>query len=202
MDIMSSKIEPATMERLLQQLHGQSAKILHYLALHGKANPNEVSVDLALPRSCVYKTVRDLIGTRLVSAHQGVKTGERGRVGSEVLTTDFRIVVENLPGVPRLEITPKNVAVFDLLGKSSGKLFVERHGMGKFARFMGLYEDYANGKMPAFMIAKELDAERFEVELLIGDTEGLTRPMKRSVKKWDRRIQQRKLHKLGSLTAV
>jgi|SRR5208282_2347906 len=202
MDIMSSTIEPATMERLLPQLHGQSAKILHYLAIHGKANTNEISVALALPRSSVYKTVKDLMKTRLVSTHQGVKTGERGRVGSEVLTTNFRIVVENLPGVPRIEITPKNVAAFDLLSKSSGKLFVERHGMGKFTRFMRLYEDYSNRKMPAFLIAKELDAERFEVELLIGDIEGLTRPLKRSVKKWGRRNQRRKLNRLGSLTAV
>jgi len=197
MDIMSIIEEPATMERLLPQLHGNSAKILHYLAIHGKSNPNEISVALALPRSSVYKTVKDLMKTRLVSTHRNVKMGERGRVGSEILTTNFRIVLEKLPGIPRLEITPKNVAAYDLLGKTSGKLFVERHGMGKFAKFMELYEDYTNGKIPAFLIAKEIGAERFEVELLIGDTEGLTRPLERNVKKWGRRNHKQKLSKSG-----
>ncbi len=193
-------VAPANIQRLLPQLEGQSARILSYVAIHGGANPNEISRDLALPRSSVYKTVKDLMGSRLVSTHQ-VKPGERGRVGSEILTTNFRIVL-NLLGIPQLEITPKHVAAFSLLGKSSGKLFVERHGMESFVRFMGYYEDYVNGKIPAFLIAKELGAKRFEVELLIGETEDLTRPLKRSVKKWGRKTQRRKSVKLGSSTAV
>ncbi len=59
--------------------------------------------------------------------------------------------------VSRLEITSKNVVAFDLLHKSSGKLFVERYGMDKFARFMQLYEGYVDGKPPAFLMAKELE---------------------------------------------
>jgi len=45
-----------------------------------------------------------------------------------------------------------------LLQKTSGKLFVKRHGMEKFAKFMKLYEEYTNGKTPTFLIAKELEA--------------------------------------------
>ncbi len=42
-------------------------------------------------------------------------------------------------------------------------------------------EEYTNGKTPAFLIAKELGAERFEVELLIGDAEKFTKPLRHKV---------------------
>ena len=60
--------------------------------------------------------------------------------------------------------------------------------MEKFAKFMQLYEEYTNGKTPAFLIAKELGAERFEVELLIGDAEKFTKPSKKRVTKSALRI--------------
>ncbi len=188
MDKMRKIEGPETIETLLPSLHGQSAKVLDYLASHGGANPNQISEELKMARSSVYKIISDLVQARLVDvlelAKTSRKTHRRGRIGSEVLGRDFKIILENLAGVPRLEITPRNVAAFDVLHKSSGRLFIERHGMAKFAKFMHLYEEYANGKTPAFLIAKELGAERFEVELLIGDAERLTKPSskKRSTK--------------------
>jgi hypothetical protein len=183
-----SKIEgPETIETLLPSLHGQSAKVLDYLASHGEANPSQISKELGIARSSLYKIISDLWQARLVDLHEPAKVARnahhRGRTGSEVLSRDFKITLENLAGVPRLEITPRNVAAFDLLHKSSGKLFVERHGMEKFAKFMQLYEEYTNGKTPAFLMAKELGAERFEVELLIGDAEKFTKPQSPKKKK-------------------
>ena len=133
----------------------------------------------------MYKIINDLLQARLVYLPEATKVTRdahhRGRTGSEVRIRDFKITLENLAGVTKLEITPKNVAAFDLLQKTSGKLFVERHGMEKFDKFMQLYEEYTNGKTPAFLIAKELGVERFEVELLIGDAEKFTKPLRHKV---------------------
>lgn len=77
-------------------------------------------------------------------------------------------------------MTPKNIAAFNLLHKSSGKLFVERYGMEKFAKFMQLYEEYKSGMTPSFLISKELGVTRFGVELLIVDAETKPSPKERT----------------------
>ena len=165
--------KPESLEILLPTLHGQNARILSYLSHHKTASGEKISKDLGIPRSSVYKCIGDLVRaglvTRQVSKLRYKSPSERGRISQEVKATDFKIVLENLSIAPRVVITKYSVAAFDLLHKNSGKLFIERNGAEKFASFIELFDAYNRGIIPAFIIAKELGVDRFEVESLISD---------------------------------
>jgi hypothetical protein len=51
-------------------------------------------------------------------------------------------------------ITPKNVKAFISASKPIGKAFITMYGLEKYRQFAALYPKYVEGRIPAFLIAK------------------------------------------------
>jgi Sugar-specific transcriptional regulator TrmB len=157
---------PEALERLFPAFHGQNAKILAYLALRGVATAEQVSKELNMPRSTTYKLCNELVKEGL--ATEMLTTNEKG-----FRAADFVILVKNLAYAGELKITAKNVLAFDAAHTPAGRMFIERHGVEKFARFVELYSAYEDGTLTAQIMARDLGVIRFEVESLLSDIRAL-----------------------------
>ena len=89
---------------------------------------------------------------------------------------DFVFIIRNTMLMGGMKITPRNVLAFDVAHTAVGRMFIERHGTDKFARFVDLYDEYAKGKTTAQMMARELGVIRYEVELLLSDIRPVSGP--------------------------
>ncbi len=158
--------QPEALEKLFPAFHGQNAKILAYLALRGVATMEDVSKELGIPRSTTYKLCNELVKAGL--ATELSTPGEKS-----FKVADFVILAKNLAFIGELKITAKNVLAFDAAHTPAGKMFIERHGMEKFARFVELYSAYEDGALTAQVMARDLGVIRFEVELLLSDIRAL-----------------------------
>jgi hypothetical protein len=155
------------MEQLLPTFHGQSAQILAYVAAKGAVTPEEIRKDLDIPRSTVYKILSQCIETGLAI---------RKKVGNvdKVSVPDFLVIIKNTSYIGELKITPRNVLAFDAAHTPAGKMFAERHGQEKFAKFVELYDNYERGTTTSQLMARELDVTRYEIELLLSDIKLIT----------------------------
>ncbi len=122
---------PEGMEQLLPAFHGQSAQILAYVAAMGSATPEEMRKDLGMPRSTIYKLLSQLVRTGLAVR------GKAGKV-DEVRVPDFVFFIKNTALVGECKVTPRNVLAFDSAHTPAGRMFADRHGLQKFAKFVML----------------------------------------------------------------
>ena len=150
------------LEQLFPTFHGQSAQILAYVAARGSATPEEIRRDLTMPRSTIYKLLSQLFGAGLVKREKAGKV-ERVRV------PDFTFVIRNTAFIGECKVTPRNILAFDSAHTPAGRMFAQRHGPEKFAKFVELYDDYERGAVTSQLIARELGATRYEIELLLSD---------------------------------
>ncbi|MEM0321826.1 MAG: helix-turn-helix domain-containing protein [Thermoprotei archaeon] len=149
------------LDKLFPLFHGQSARILAYVAVKGEATPEEIRGDLGIPRSTVYKLLSELFAVGLASKER------RGKV--EVVKVPDFVVFAVTAAIGKLRVTPWNIPAFDAAHLPAGKMFIERHGLGKFARFVELYDSYIKGNTTARLMARELGVTRYEVEILLSD---------------------------------
>lgn len=164
---METRLKAAEgLEQLLPRFHGNSARILAYVAAKGFATPDEITKDLEIPRSTVYKLLSEFFNTGLAVKE---KTGRVDRVS----VPDFVFFIKNTAFVGELKITPRNVLAFDAAHIPSGKMFVEKHGQEKFARFVELYDEYERGTTTSQLMARDLGVIRYEVELLLSDIKSM-----------------------------
>jgi len=164
MDMSSSA--PEGLEQLLPTFHGQSAQILAYVAAKGTATPEEIRKDLSIPRSTIYKLLTQLVRTGLAVREKVGKT-------EKVRIPDFSFVIKNTAFIGEFKVTPKNILAFDSAHTPAGKMFVGRHGLEKFARFVELYDAYERGMITSQLMAKDLGVIRYEVELLLSDIKSM-----------------------------
>lgn len=155
------------LEQLLPAFHGQSAQVLAYVAAKGTATPEDIIKDLSIPRSTVYKLLSEFFRTGLA-----IKKKE-GRV-DKVSIPDFAFLVKNTAYFRELKVTPRNILAFDSTHTPAGRMFTERHGLEKFAKFVELYDDYERGNITSQLMARELGVTRYEVELLLSDIRSIT----------------------------
>jgi hypothetical protein len=156
------KREAEGIEQLVPAFHGQSALILAYVGAKGTATPEEIRRGLGMPRSTVYKLLSQLVRTGLAKKSVAGKT--------EVFAIpDFDLTIRNTALVGELKITPRNVLAFDSAHTPTGRMFIERHGPEKFAKFVELYDGYERGATTSQLVARELGVTRYEVELLLSD---------------------------------
>jgi DNA-binding transcriptional ArsR family regulator len=153
---------PEGIEQLLPAFHGQSAQILAYVAARGTATPEEIRKDLGIPRSTIYKLLSQLVTTGLVMREKA------GKVES-VRVPDFLLTIGNTTLVREWRITSRNVLAFDSAHTPAGRMFIERHGPEKFAKFVELYDGYERGATTSQLMARELGVTRYEIELLLSD---------------------------------
>ncbi len=121
---------------------------------------------LSIPRSTTYKLLSQLASTGLVSKK---KTGK----WEEIRVPDFSLTIRNTALVGECKITPRSILAFDSAHMSGGRMFIERHGPEKFAKFVELYDDYEREKTTSQLIARELGVTRYEIELLLSDIESI-----------------------------
>jgi DNA-binding transcriptional ArsR family regulator len=157
---------PEGMEQLLPAFHGQSAQILAYVAARGSATPGEIGKDLGMPRSTIYKLLSQLVRTGLAVR------GKAGKV-DKVHVPDFTFFIKNTALVMECKITPRNVLAFDSAHTPAGRMFADRHGLQKFAKFVELYDEYERGGTTSQLMARELGVTRYEVELLLSDIKSI-----------------------------
>jgi DNA-binding transcriptional ArsR family regulator len=150
------------LEQLLPSFHGASARILSYVAAKEVATPEEISKSLKIPRSTVYKLLSEFSDSGLIVREKA------GRV-DKVSVPDFVFFIKNTAYFGELKITPRNVLAFDAAHTPAGKMFVEKYGQEKFAKFVELYDEYERGKTTSQLMARELGVIRYEIELLLSD---------------------------------
>jgi DNA-binding transcriptional ArsR family regulator len=153
-------------EQLFPTFHGQSAQILAYVAAKGTVSPEEIRKDLDMPRSTIYKLLSQLAETGLVIKK---KVGK----GEEVSVPDFSLIIKNTALVGECKVTPRNILAFDSAHTPAGRMFIERYGPEKFAKFVELYDDYQREKTTSQLMARQLGVIRFEIELLLSDIESI-----------------------------
>jgi hypothetical protein len=85
--------------------------------------------------------------------------------------------MENTALIGECKVTPRNILAFDSAHTPAGRMFIERYGPEKFAKFVELYDDYQREKATSQMMACELGVIRFEIELLLSDIESLASPL-------------------------
>jgi DNA-binding transcriptional ArsR family regulator len=153
-------------EQLFPTFHGQSAQILAYVAARGRATPEEIRKDIGMPKSTTYKLLSQLDKMGLVIRMKSNKL--------EVISVpDFVLTIKNTALVGECKVTPGNILAFDSAHTPTGRMFIERHGPEKFAKFVDLYDSYGRGATTAQLMAKELDVTRYEIELLLSDIESI-----------------------------
>ncbi len=157
---------PEGIEQLLPTFHGQNAQILAYVAARGTATPEEIRKDLNMPRSTLYKLLSELVRT-------GLAVREKVGRAEEVGVPDFVFSIKNTAFIVECKVTPRNILAFDSAHTPAGKMFVERHGPEKFARFVELYDDYERGETTSQLMARELGVTRYELELLFSDIKSI-----------------------------
>lgn len=158
---------PEALERLFPAFHGQSAQILAYIAAKGKATPEEIRKHLGIPRSTVYKLLTEFFQAGLVTKEKA------GRV-ELMRVPDFVFRIENTANIEECKLTPRNILAFDAAHTPAGRMFIGRHGLQAFAKFVELYDVYKRDRTTAQLIAKELGVTRYEVELLLSDIDSIT----------------------------
>ncbi len=157
---------PEALERLFPAFHGQSAQILAYVAAKGTATPEEMRKDLEIPRSTVYKLLSEFFQT-------GLATKEKVGKVELVRVPDFIFWIKNTALIVDCKLTPRNILAFDAAHTPAGRMFIGRHGLQKFAEFVELYDAYKRDATTAQLMARELGVTRYEVELLLSDTNSL-----------------------------
>ena len=163
---MEMTTPPEGIERLLPSFHGQSAQILAYVAARGSATPDEIKRDLGMPRSTIYKLLSQLVRT-------GLAVREKAGKAEEVRVPDFSFVIKNTAFIMECKVTPRNILAFDSAHTPAGKMFAERHGPDKFAKFVELYDGYERGTITSQLMARELGVTRYEIELLLSDIKSI-----------------------------
>ncbi|MBI4258510.1 MAG: MarR family transcriptional regulator [Thaumarchaeota archaeon] len=157
---------PVGMERLLPAFHGQSARILAYLAARGSTTPEDITKELGIPRSTVYKLLTQLVATGLAHKRKVGKT-------EKVSVPDFVFYIKNTAYIGEMKVTPRNVIAFDAAHTPAGKMFIGKHGQDAFAKFVELYDNYERGNLTAQLMARDLGVTRYEVELLLTDVRSI-----------------------------
>ncbi len=157
---------PEALEKLFPAFHGQSARMLAYVAAKGKATPEEMQKDLDIPRSTVYKLLSEFLEVGLV-------TKEKVGRSELVRVPDFVFSIKDTALIGEFKLTPRNILAFDAAHSPAGRMFIGRHGLQKFAKFVGLYDAYKRDATTAQLMARELGVTRYEIELLLGDVSSL-----------------------------
>jgi DNA-binding transcriptional ArsR family regulator len=157
---------PEGIEQLLPSFHGQSAQILAYVAARGKATPEEIRSDLGMPRSTVYKLLSQL---ELAGLAKRLRTGK----AESFHIPDFVFIIKNTAFIVECKVTPRNILAFDSAHTPTGRMFSERHGPEKFAKFVELYDDYQRDATTSQIMARELGVTRYEIELLLSDVKSI-----------------------------
>ena len=154
------------MERLFPTFHGQSAQILAYAAARGSTTPEEISKDLDMPKSTTYKLLSQL-------EKMGLVTWMKSNKSESISVPDFVLIIKNTALIGECKVTPGNILAFDSAHTPTGRMFIERHGPEKFAKFVELYDGYGRGATTAQLMAKELGVTRYEIELLLSDIKSI-----------------------------
>jgi DNA-binding transcriptional ArsR family regulator len=157
---------PEGIEQLLPSFHGQSAQILAYIAAKGAATAEEIRRDLRMPRSTTYKLLLQLERT-------GLAVKERTGKTEAIRVPDFYLIIGNTALVMECKVTPRNVLAFDSAHTPAGRMFIERHGAERFAKFVELYDSYGRGATTSQLMARELGVTRYEIELLLSDIKSI-----------------------------
>ena len=113
-----------------------------------------------------YKLLSQLAETGLVIKKKEGK-------GEEVSVPDFSLTIKNTAFVGECKVTPRNILAFDSADTPAGRMFIERYGPEKFAKFVELYDDYQREKTTSQLMARESGVIRFEIELLLSDIESI-----------------------------
>jgi len=164
----------------LPAFHGQSAQILAYVAARGKATPEEIRRDLGIPRSTVYKLLSQL---ELTGLARRLRTGKVESVN----VPDFVFIIKNTAFIVECKVTPRNILAFDSAHTPSGRMFSERHGPEKFAKFVELYDDYERDATTSQIMARELGVTRYEIELLLSDVKSIVPVVTKIARRQNRR---------------
>jgi DNA-binding transcriptional ArsR family regulator len=152
---------PEALEKLFPTFHDKSAQILAYVAAKGEARPEEIWRNLGIPRSTVYKLLSELVQV-------GLATRERRGKVELVKVPDFVVQIRNMVGF-EFKLTPRNILAFDAAHLPAGKMFIERYGLQRFAKFVELYDSYKKGASTAQLMARELGVTRYEIETILSD---------------------------------
>ena len=155
------------LEELLPAFHGQNAQVLAYVAAKGSATPDDIRKDLMIPRSTVYKLLSGFFRIGLAVKKR------QGRV-DRVSVPDFAFLIKNTAYLGELKVTPRNILAFDSIRTPAGRMFAERHGPQKFAKFVELYDNYERGNTTSQLLARELNVTRYEIESLLSDIRTIT----------------------------
>jgi DNA-binding MarR family transcriptional regulator len=157
--------QPEGIEQLFPMFHGQSARIIAYIAAKGSASAEDIRKGVGIPRSTVYKLVSQLVQSGLIS---------RADNGEQLKVPDFSLTIKNTATVAECKVTPRNVLAFDAAHTNAGRSFIEHYGPEKFAKFVELYDEYERERITIPMMARELGVIRFEVELLFNEIESMS----------------------------
>ena len=104
----------------------------------------------------------------------GLAAREKAGKAEEVRVPDFSFIIKNTAFIVECKVTPRNILAFDSAHTAAGKMFIERHGPEKFAKFVELYDAYERGATTSQLMARTLGVIRYEVELLLSEIRSMT----------------------------